>query len=46
LDGDSPERLAQTLDQVRARQAEMVPPNGSAQGGHEVARALAMLQQQ
>lgn len=43
LDGESPERLAQLLDQVRDRAAEMVPPNGSAQGTHEVTRALTML---
>jgi NAD(P)-dependent dehydrogenase (short-subunit alcohol dehydrogenase family) len=43
LDGESPERLAQLLDQVRDRAGEMVPPNGSAQGGHEVARAHGML---
>jgi NAD(P)-dependent dehydrogenase (short-subunit alcohol dehydrogenase family) len=43
LDGESPERLAQLLDQVRNRAGEMVPPNGSAQGGHEVARALERL---
>jgi hypothetical protein len=43
VDGEAPERLELLLDQVRERQAEMVPPNGSAQGGHEVARALAML---
>jgi NAD(P)-dependent dehydrogenase (short-subunit alcohol dehydrogenase family) len=43
LDGQSPERLAEQLDQVRDRTGEMVPPNGSAQGGHEVGRAMAML---
>jgi NAD(P)-dependent dehydrogenase (short-subunit alcohol dehydrogenase family) len=43
LDGQSPERLAEQMEQVRDRTAEMVPPNGSAQGGHEVARAMAML---
>jgi NAD(P)-dependent dehydrogenase (short-subunit alcohol dehydrogenase family) len=44
LDAQAPERLAAALGQVRDRSDEMVPANGSAQGGHEVARALAMLQ--
>jgi NAD(P)-dependent dehydrogenase (short-subunit alcohol dehydrogenase family) len=43
LDGESPERLADVLDQVRNRADEMVPTNGSGQGSHEVSRALAML---
>jgi NAD(P)-dependent dehydrogenase (short-subunit alcohol dehydrogenase family) len=43
LDAQSPERLAEQLAQVRDRTGEMVPPNGSAQGGHEVGRAMAML---
>ena len=43
LDEQSPERLAEHLDQVRDRTDEMVPPNGSAQGGHEVGRAMVML---
>jgi hypothetical protein len=43
LDGQSPERLAEHLEQVRDRSNEMVPPNGSAQGGHEVGRAMVML---
>jgi len=43
LDAESPERLAEQLLQVRDRRDEMVPPNGSAQGGHEVGRAMAML---
>lgn len=43
LDSDAPERLAAQLDKVRDRIGEMVPPNGSAQGGHEVARATAKL---
>ena len=43
LDGHSPERLAEQLEQVRDRTAEMVPPTGSAQGGYEVGRAMAML---
>ena len=43
LDGESPQRLAAVLDQVCDRQAEMVPANGSAQGSHELGRALAAL---
>jgi hypothetical protein len=43
LDSDAPERLAAQLDKVRDRAGETVPPNGSAQGGHEVARATAHL---
>jgi hypothetical protein len=43
LGSDAPERLAAQLDQVRDRTGEMVPQNGSAQGGHEVARATAKL---
>ena len=43
LDSDAPERLAAQLDKVRDHIGEMVPPNGSAQGGHEVARATAKL---
>lgn len=43
LDGESPERLAASLGQVLERENEMVPPNGSAQGSHEVRRAMAML---
>jgi NAD(P)-dependent dehydrogenase (short-subunit alcohol dehydrogenase family) len=43
LDGQSPERLAEQMEKVRDRTEEMVPPNGSAQGGHEVGRAMAML---
>lgn len=43
LDGQSPERLEEQLEQVRDRTGEMVPPNGSAQGGYEVGRATAML---
>ena len=46
LDGQSPERLAEQMEQVRDRSGEMVPPNGSAQGGHEVGRAMAMLKSQ
>jgi NAD(P)-dependent dehydrogenase (short-subunit alcohol dehydrogenase family) len=43
LDHDAPQRLAAQLDQVRDRTGEMVPPNGSTQGTHEVARATAKL---
>lgn len=43
MDGDAPERLAAALDTVRDRTGEMVPPNGSAQGTHEVAKATAHL---
>jgi NAD(P)-dependent dehydrogenase (short-subunit alcohol dehydrogenase family) len=43
LDGESPERLAAQLEQIRDRADEMVPPNGSAQGGYEVGRATAYL---
>jgi NAD(P)-dependent dehydrogenase (short-subunit alcohol dehydrogenase family) len=43
LGNDAPERLAAQLGQVRDRTGEMVPPNGSAQGGHEVAQATAKL---
>ena len=45
LDGEAPERLAASLGQVRDRSDEMVPANGSAQGAHEVGRALQKLQQ-
>jgi len=43
LDGESPERLAAQLEQIRDRTEEMVPPNGSAQGGYEVGRATTYL---
>jgi NAD(P)-dependent dehydrogenase (short-subunit alcohol dehydrogenase family) len=43
LDGQSPERLVEQMEKVRDRTEEMVPPNGSAQGGHEVGRAMVML---
>jgi NAD(P)-dependent dehydrogenase (short-subunit alcohol dehydrogenase family) len=43
LDHDAPERLAAQLDKVRDRAGEVVPPNGSAQGSHEVGRATAHL---
>ena len=43
LDGQAPERLAALLAQVCERNGEMVPPNGSAQGAHEVGRAMAHL---
>lgn len=43
LDSDAPERLAAQLDKVRDRAGEMVPPNGSAQGTHEVTHVTAKL---
>jgi NAD(P)-dependent dehydrogenase (short-subunit alcohol dehydrogenase family) len=43
LEGDAPERLAAQLDKVRDRANEMVPPNGSAQGNHEVTHVSAKL---
>jgi NAD(P)-dependent dehydrogenase (short-subunit alcohol dehydrogenase family) len=43
LDGQSPERLAEQMAKVCDRAGEMVPPNGSAQGGHEVGQAMAHL---
>jgi NAD(P)-dependent dehydrogenase (short-subunit alcohol dehydrogenase family) len=43
FDSDATERLAAQLDKVRDRSAEMVPPNGSAQGAHEVAQATTNL---
>lgn len=43
LGADAPERLAAQLDTVRDRSGETVPPNGSAQGALEVARAIAKL---
>ena len=38
---DVPEQLAARLGEVTARSGEQVPHNGSAQGSHEVAKALA-----
>ena len=38
---DAPEQLASQLDAVRAREGEMVPGSGSAQGQNELARATA-----
>ncbi len=43
LESDAPERLAAQMDQVRERAGEMVPPNGSAQGTHEVTHVTAKL---
>jgi len=43
LGSEAPERLAAQLDTVRDRIGETVPPNGSAQGSLEVARAIAKL---
>ncbi|MBP7606979.1 MAG: 3-hydroxyacyl-CoA dehydrogenase, partial [Giesbergeria sp.] len=36
-----PEQLAARLGEVTARKGEQVPPNGSAQGMHEIAKAVA-----
>ncbi len=41
MGADTPEQLAARLGEVTARGGEQVPPNGSAQGTHEVAKALA-----
>ena len=38
---DTPEQLAARLGEVTARSGEQVPPNGSAQGTHEIAKAVA-----
>ncbi|MEO8543279.1 MAG: SDR family NAD(P)-dependent oxidoreductase [Burkholderiaceae bacterium] len=38
---DAPEQLAMQLDAVRARDGEMVPESGNAQGQNEVAKATA-----
>lgn len=43
LDSQAPERLAEHLAEVTDRSGETVPPNGSAQGAHEVGRAMAKL---
>jgi NAD(P)-dependent dehydrogenase (short-subunit alcohol dehydrogenase family) len=43
LGAEAPERLAAQLEAVRNRSGETVPPNGSAQGAHEVARAMTKL---
>lgn len=43
LDEQSPERLAEQLTQVCDATGQMVPQSGSAQGAHEVGRALQML---
>ena len=43
---DAPELLVQQLAQVMDRRDDMVPPNGSAQGGHEVNRAQANVTRQ
>jgi NAD(P)-dependent dehydrogenase (short-subunit alcohol dehydrogenase family) len=44
LDGEAPERLAALLPQVTAREGEIVPEGGAAQGAHEVGRAMARAQ--
>ncbi len=46
LDSQSPERLAEQLEVVCDRAGSMVPESGSAQGTHEVARAMAHLARQ
>jgi len=43
LDGQSPERLARQLEQVRDRTGETVPQSGAAQSTHEITRATAHL---
>jgi len=43
LDESADLRLLQSLEQVTDRSREMVPGSGSAQGTHEVGRAMAML---
>ncbi len=43
LGEDAPERLAQSLAQVRERSGEQVPESGAAQGNQEVQRASAKL---
>jgi NAD(P)-dependent dehydrogenase (short-subunit alcohol dehydrogenase family) len=43
LDQDADSRLAEQLAVVTDRAGETVPPNGSAQGTHEVGRAMAKL---
>jgi len=40
LDAQAPERLAEQLGQVLNREGDVVPQSGSAQGSHEVARAM------
>ncbi|MEO8123540.1 MAG: SDR family NAD(P)-dependent oxidoreductase [Burkholderiales bacterium] len=44
LDSGAPERLAKVLSDVTDREGETVPEGGSAQGTHEVARAMAQTQ--
>jgi hypothetical protein len=39
-DANTDERLAASLDQVTARTGDSVPANGSAQGTHEVGKAM------
>ena len=43
LDEQAPERLAEQLAAVKDGTGQMVPESGSGQGGHEIARATAML---
>ena len=41
LDSDTPERLAERLSEVTAREGEIVPQSGAAQGGNEIQKAMA-----
>ena len=43
LGSDAPEKLASQLAQVCAREGDMVPQSGAAQGSHEVGRAMERL---
>ncbi len=45
-DAKTPERLAERLADVTARDGDMVPQSGSAQGGNEVGKAMAAAQKQ
>ena len=45
LTADTPERLAAALAQVKDPAGQVTPMSGSAQGGHEVAMALAAVRQ-
>lgn len=41
LDSDTPEQLAERLSEVTAREGEIVPQSGAAQGGNEIQKAMA-----
>ena len=45
-DAQTPERLAERLADVTARDGDMVPQSGAAQGGNEVGKAMAAAQKQ